>query len=114
MATAWSVLWAAGCLCVLRLPLLGAAGPAVGLSGSFRQKDPRSRMEQGTWGSQDLDSPPWPGLSPSEVSPGTMGLMLAARLVKKSLRKKRASCRESSGSGPGPGTGEGLRLGSAL
>lgn len=61
-------------------------------------------------GSQDLDSLPWPSLSPSEVSPGTMGLMLAARLVKKSLRKKRASCRESSGSDPGPGSGEGLTL----
>lgn len=65
-------------------------------------------------GSQDLDSLPWPGLSPSEVSPGTMGLMLAARLVKKSLRKKRASCGESSGSDPGPGNGEGLKLGSAF
>lgn len=37
----------------------------------------------------------WP-LSPSaELSPGTMGVMPAARLVKKSLRKKRASCRDN-------------------
>ena len=38
--------------------------------------------------------PSLPSCSPSvEVSAGTTGLMLAARLVKKSLRKSRASCR---------------------
>jgi hypothetical protein len=46
VATAWSFRWVAGCLCVLRLPFLGAAGPAVGLSGSCRNKGHRSRMEQ--------------------------------------------------------------------
>lgn len=112
VGAAWSFRWAAGCLCVLSLPFLGAAGPAVGFLGSCRNKG--SRMEPRMWGSQDLDYPPWSGVSPSEVSPGSMGLMLAARLVKKSLRKKRASCRESSGSDPGPGNGEGLWLASAF
>lgn len=34
MATAWSLLRAAYCLWSLRLPFLGAAGPAVGFSVS--------------------------------------------------------------------------------
>lgn len=70
---------------------------------------PRAGCEAGS------PDPPLPAQPSPEgsASAGTMGLMLAARLVKKSLRKSRASCRGRSTSGQRP-PGGGIPSGSAL
>lgn len=73
MATACSFLGAAGRLCVLRLPFLGAAGSAVGLSVSCRKKGHESKMEQRVRGSQDLDSLPGLASHPRKCPPGPWG-----------------------------------------
>ena len=85
----------AGGLHTLGLPFLGATGRDRGLRASWRG-DGGDRLGVGPgMVVRQGPSPRQPSCSPSvEVSAGTMGLMLAARVVKKSLRKSRASCGE--------------------
>lgn len=55
---------------------------------------PRDGWEAGGGRREARALPSQLSLSPSaDVSPETIGLMLATKLVKKSLRKSRASCR---------------------
>lgn len=80
-------------LYALGLPFLGAAGLDSGLRVSWVGGRDQAWAQAWPGGRRCGPSPPRPSLSPSaEASAGTMGLMPATRLVKKSLRKSRASC----------------------